>query len=159
MLFLQKTRHEKGDIFLSFLFNTQLGLLDKSENMMGAHFYACRVSLTLVAAESLVGMGINEAGPKWAGEYTSLASDTQVRVDNHDVGIWISISRTGRASILARRPGTIVAQSGCVGYFPIIDVSGDSNSRNKTVALAHVPQRTGHLTNSASRTFRVINGD
>ena len=76
---------------------------------MGAHFHADRVSGTLITAEGLAGIRIHETGAEWTGEHTPLASDTQIRVDGHRVGFWISLGGTCRTGILTRGLGAIVA--------------------------------------------------
>ena len=76
---------------------------------MGTHFHADRVSPTLITAEGFVCIRIDEAGSEWTGEHTPLASDTQIRVDGHRVGFWISLACASRTGILARGVGAIVA--------------------------------------------------
>jgi hypothetical protein len=64
---------------------------------------------TLITAEGLVGIRVHEAGAEWTGEHTPLASDTQIRVDGHDVGFWIFMACAGWAGILTRGLRAIVA--------------------------------------------------
>jgi hypothetical protein len=106
---LKGFRHEKHVIFLSFLCDVQFGLPDIGQNVMGTHFHADRISLTLMTAKCFIGIRINEAGAERAGKHTPLASDTKISVDGHGVGFWIAMGCAGWASLFTRGMGAIVA--------------------------------------------------
>jgi hypothetical protein len=106
---LKRFRHEKHVIFLSFLFDVQFGLPDKGQNVMGTHFYADGVSVTLMTAKCCVGIRIDVAGAEWTGKHTPLATDAQISVDGHGVGFWIAMGCAGWTGIFTRGMGAIVA--------------------------------------------------